>query len=34
VIETMFVHAVVDDAGQFRKYNEAFHARGLLYCAA
>ena len=33
-IETLFVHSVLDDAGQFREYKEEFHARGLLYCAA
>jgi hypothetical protein len=32
--ETLFLQSVVDDAGQFRKYDESFHARGLLYCAA
>jgi septal ring factor EnvC (AmiA/AmiB activator) len=25
---------VIDDAGQFREYSKALHARGLLYCAA
>jgi hypothetical protein len=33
-IETLFLQSVVDEAGQFRQYNKAFHARGLLYCAA
>lgn len=33
-IETLFVHSVLDDAGQFREYKEKFHARGLLSCAA
>jgi hypothetical protein len=32
--ETLFVNSVVDEAGQFRTYDNAFHARGLLYCAA
>ena len=32
--ETLYVHSVIDEAGQFREYNEGFHARGLLYCAA
>ena len=33
-IETLFLRSVIDEAGQFRKYSKAFHARGLLYCAA
>ena len=33
-LETLFVHSVIDDDGQFREYKEGFHARGLLYCAA
>ena len=33
-IETLYLHSVIDEAGQFRQYNKAFHARGLLYCAA
>ena len=33
-IETLFLSSVVDGAGQFREYSKAFHARGLLYCAA
>lgn len=34
-IETLFVNSVIDnDTGQFKDYNPAFHARGLLYCAA
>jgi len=33
-IETLYLHSVIDEAGAFRKYNKAFHARGLLYCAA
>lgn len=33
-IETLFLGSVVDGHGQFREYNKAFHARGLLYCAA
>lgn len=32
--ERLFVMSVIDDNGRFREYNEAFHARGLLYCAA
>ena len=32
--ETLFVHSVVNEEGQFRKYSEAFRARGLLYCAS
>jgi hypothetical protein len=32
--ETLYVHSVIDEAGQFREYNEGFRARGLLYCAA
>jgi septal ring factor EnvC (AmiA/AmiB activator) len=34
VIETLVLGSVIDEAGQFREYNKAFHARGLLYCAA
>jgi hypothetical protein len=33
-IETLFLQSVIDEAGQFREYKKAFHARGLLYCAA
>jgi len=33
-LETLFLNSVIDDTGQFRDYTEAFHARGLLYCAA
>ena len=33
-IETLYLHSVIDEGGTFRKYNKAFHARGLLYCAA
>lgn len=33
-LETLFVHSVIDEAGQFREYKEGFHARGLLYCTA
>lgn len=32
--ETLFIKSLVDDAGEFKKYKEADHARGLLYCAA
>lgn len=32
--ETLFLDAVIDESGQFRKYSEAYHARGLLYCAS
>jgi signal transduction histidine kinase len=32
--ETLFLRSVIDEAGQFRNYSKAFHARGLLYCAA
>jgi len=32
--ETLFLDAVLDESGQFRKYSEAYHARGLLYCAS
>jgi hypothetical protein len=32
--ETLFLDAVVHENGQFRKYNDAYHARGLLYCAS
>src|SRR5215213_9994728 len=30
---TLFLDAVVDEKGQFRKYDSAFHAQGLLFCA-
>jgi hypothetical protein len=33
-VETLYVHSVVDENGQFKQYNRGFHARGLLYCAA
>jgi outer membrane murein-binding lipoprotein Lpp len=33
-LETLFVHSVIDETGKFREYKKAFHARGLLYCAA
>lgn len=33
-METLYLHSVIDEAGQFREYSKAFHARGLLYCAA
>jgi hypothetical protein len=33
-VEGLFLSSVLDDAGQFREYSKAFHARGLLYCAA
>jgi hypothetical protein len=32
--ETLFLDAVIHESGQFRKYSEAYHARGLLYCAS
>jgi hypothetical protein len=32
--ETLFLDSVIHESGQFRKYNEGFHARGLLYCAS
>ena len=32
--ETLFLDAVVHESGQFRKYSEAYHAQGLLYCAS
>ena len=32
--ETLFLDSVLTEAGQFRKYDEAFSARGLLYCAS
>ena len=32
--EKLFVHSVIAEDGQFREYQAAFHARGLLYCAA
>lgn len=32
--ETLFLDAVIDASGQFKKYSEAYHARGLLYCAS
>lgn len=32
--EGLFVQSVLDESGQFRKYSKAFHAQGLLYCAA
>jgi len=32
--ETLFLNSVIDESGQFRKYSESFHARGLLYCAS
>ena len=32
--ETLFLDSVLTEAGQFRKYSEAFRARGLLYCAS
>jgi hypothetical protein len=32
--EKLFIGSVVDDGGQFREYDRAFHARGLLHCAA
>src|SRR5579862_5350551 len=33
-IETLFLRSVIDERGQIREYKEAFHVRGLLYCAA
>ena len=32
--QTLFLDSVVNEDGQFRKYSEAFRARGLLYCAS
>lgn len=32
--ETLFLDSVIHESGQFRKYSEGFHARGLLYCAS
>jgi hypothetical protein len=32
--ETLFLDSVLNEDGQFRKYSEAFRARGLLYCAS
>jgi hypothetical protein len=32
--EGLFLQSVLDETGQFRKYSKAFHAYGLLYCAA
>jgi len=32
--ETLFLDSVIHESGQFRKYDESFHARGLLYCAS
>jgi hypothetical protein len=32
--ETLFLNSVLTEDGQFRKYSEAFRARGLLYCAS
>ena len=33
-VEGLFLSSVIEDDGQFREYSKAFHARGLLYCAA
>jgi hypothetical protein len=33
-IEALYLGSVLDESGQFRKYSKAFHAYGLLYCAA
>jgi hypothetical protein len=33
-IESLYLHAVIDEDGKFREYQKGFHARGLLYCAA
>lgn len=30
----LFLQSVIEESGQFRKYSRAFHAYGLLYCAA
>jgi hypothetical protein len=30
----LFLQSVIEEGGQFRKYSKAFHAYGLLYCAA
>ena len=32
--ETLFLSSVLTEDGQFRKYSDAFRARGLLYCAS
>jgi len=32
--QTLFLDSVLDEDGQFRKYSDAFRARGLLYCAS
>jgi len=32
--QKLFIHSIVESDGRFRQYNKAFHARGLLYCAA
>lgn len=32
--ETLFLDSVLTEEGQFRKYSDAFRARGLLYCAS
>lgn len=32
--ETLFLGSVLTEDGQFRKYSDAFRARGLLYCAS
>ena len=32
--QTLFLDSVLTEDGQFRKYSEAFRARGLLYCAS
>jgi len=32
--QTLFLDSVLNEDGQFRKYNDAFRARGLLYCAS
>jgi hypothetical protein len=32
--QALFLGSVIEEDGQFRKYSKAFHAQGLLYCAA
>src|SRR5579863_3441154 len=32
--QTLFLDSVLTEDGQFRKYSDAFRARGLLYCAS
>ncbi len=32
--QSLFLSSVIHEGGQFRQYNEAFHAYGLIYCAS